>query len=652
MGFINLQEKTINAKLVYYGVGLGGKTTSLKAVHRILCPRDEVKLVSINTEQDATLLFDFLPIDLGSIGGFKIRVQGFTVPGQPKYVVMRKYVLSGADAVVFVVDSKADRVDENLQAIRDLKKNLKANGLDWRTIPLVIQYNKRDLEDALPSSELADKFLFREVPAFESVATRGEGVLEAFGRATGLMVEEKVRQYGLAPENVEPAAVAREAEQRILEAGQGTGPIVVDEDAVHEQGLVDVVVDPEASERLGQEPVPPAPSGVWKAGTIRVEDTIQVEGETSSGDGTGFLAAGVAEIKVEEPERERGAEDGGERSPAATSDSRDPAKRGSEAGGAADRRDGGAPDSARDRDPGDRPPPGPADEEDVTDPPAGEVEAPDPPLGEEEAVGLLGQAITSNMEMAGLYAELAEYKSLLERKNRELVEVNQLISHDLKKPLTVFKTVVRLMLGGQLGELADRQRDALQNAAESVQYMEELIEDIVESSRLDYDGVRLEFVEIDMTVLFGKLVRRLRYLLEEQEVRTYIEPLPVIRGDEKAMMKVFMNLIGNAIRYRDPQKRPCWVKVRAEEDGAFWVFEVEDNGIGIPEENLGRVWEKFTRGDNTTGVTGTGLGLYIVKELVVGHGGEVSVESRIGEGSTFRVRLPKEPKQAEHSPVH
>ena len=99
MGFINVAERTINAKLVYYGVGVGGKTTSLQQVHGILCPRNEVQLVSINTEEDSTLLFDFLPINLGQVGGFKIRIQGFTVPGQPKYRQMRKYVLQGARAV-------------------------------------------------------------------------------------------------------------------------------------------------------------------------------------------------------------------------------------------------------------------------------------------------------------------------------------------------------------------------------------------------------------------------------------------------------------------------------------------------------------------------------------------------------------------------
>ena len=100
MGFINLADKTISAKLVYYGIGMGGKTTSLKAVHEIFCPSNEVQLVSINTEEDSTLLFDFLPINLGQVEGFKIRIQGFTVPGQPKYRLMRKYVLSGAPAFI------------------------------------------------------------------------------------------------------------------------------------------------------------------------------------------------------------------------------------------------------------------------------------------------------------------------------------------------------------------------------------------------------------------------------------------------------------------------------------------------------------------------------------------------------------------------
>jgi signal recognition particle receptor subunit beta len=216
MGFVNLAEKTISAKLVYYGVGLGGKTTSLKVVHGLLCPRDEVKLVSINTEQDATLLFDFLPIDLGQVEGFKIRVQGFTVPGQDKYVQMRRYVLQGADAVVLVIDSQRSRVEENLRSIEDLRRNLQANGIDFDQLPLVVQYNKRDLDDLVPDQELDQLFNPRSAPSFSSIATQGEGVLEAFLESVGLMVEQKVRQYGLGRGQVEPREVADEAKERIL----------------------------------------------------------------------------------------------------------------------------------------------------------------------------------------------------------------------------------------------------------------------------------------------------------------------------------------------------------------------------------------------------------------------------------------------------
>ncbi|GEM_PF-361496 len=620
MGFINLQEKTINAKLVYYGVGLGGKTTSLKAVHEILCPKNEAKLVSINTEQDATLLFDFLPIDLGSIGEFKIRIQGFTVPGQAKYVVMRKYVLSGADAVVLVADSKADRLEENLQAIRDLKRNLRANGLDWQRIPLVLQYNKRDLEDALPLEELSKRLRFREVPEYETVATSGEGVLEAFARAAALMVEEKVCQYGLAGEGTDPVKVAEEAAERILEAARKSGGACShDSGAVREQGLVDVIVSEEAAEDLGVKGDDPEASGSdlasGKGGRLLVDEGL-LESERTE-ETPDLLEEGLEEIRLEGSSQETAGAEGREAAPERSS-----------------RTEEAVEGSTR------------FSEE------SGEVPKEQEGLGEEEAVGLLGQAITSNMEMAGLYAELAEYKSLLERKNRELVEVNQLISHDLKKPLTVFKTVVRLMLGGQLGELTETQKDAIQNASDSVDYMEELIEDIVESSRLDYDGVKLEFEETDMTLLFGTIVKRLRYLLGEQEVRAYIEPLPKIVGDPKALTKVFMNLLGNSIRYRDPQKQPRYIKVRAEERENDWVFLVEDNGIGIPEASLSEIWGKFSRGSNTSGVTGTGLGLYIVRELVLAHGGEVSVESEVGKGTTFFIQLPKEPVQADHSPVH
>jgi mutual gliding-motility protein MglA len=198
MGFINVAERTINAKLVYYGVGVGGKTTSLQQVHGILCPRNEVQLVSINTEQDSTLLFDFLPINLGHVGGFKIRIQGFTVPGQPKYKQMRKYVLQGADAVVFVVDSQRSRLQENVESLQSMREHLRTGSGTSEDVPIVVQYNKRDLPDILTEPELDRQFRFRsDIATFPSVATDGQGVFEAFVEATAELVERKVTQYGL-----------------------------------------------------------------------------------------------------------------------------------------------------------------------------------------------------------------------------------------------------------------------------------------------------------------------------------------------------------------------------------------------------------------------------------------------------------------------
>ncbi len=590
MGFINLAEKTINAKLVYYGVGLGGKTTSLKVVHGIMCPRDEVKLVSINTEQDSTLLFDFLPIDLGQVEGFKIRVQGFTVPGQQKYVVMRKYVLQGADAVVLVVDSQKALVEDNLQSIEDLKTNLEANGLDWETIPLVIQYNKRDLPDLVPAAELDALFRFREVPTFETIAPDGVGVFEAFRDVVGWMVEEKVRQYGLGKGEIDAADVAEEARARLEQLRTAND----EEEAAGGEGLVSVAVSERAKASLDTVTLDQPTVDVGEAN--RTTDTPDAE---PVGD-----AAPVEVVAAPKLSLARAAEPV---TPTALT------------------------------------------REEIAD--VSDLCSEDSSSMSEAATGLLGQAISSNLELAELYSELAEYKSLLEKKNRELVEVNQLISHDLKKPLTVFKTVISLMQSGRLGALSESQTDAIHNCAESVKYMEDLISDILESSRLDYDGVEFDFVDVDMTLLVGSIVRRLRYHVEDAGVRLRVEPLPIIRGDERALEKVFMNLIGNAVSYRDTSEDISWVRVSADEVDGDWVFHIRDNGIGIPQASQKTIWQKFQRGANTAGISGTGLGLYIVQQMIRGHGGDIRVESEVGEGTTFHIRVPQVPEQPDHSPV-
>jgi signal recognition particle receptor subunit beta len=195
MSIVNTRDKVITCKVVYYGPGLGGKTSSLKVVHRVLDPEERNKLISLKTDEERTLFFDFLPIELGVVGGYKIKIQGFTVPGQVKYNLTRKYVLMGADCVVFVADSQSSRLEENIGSMLNLGDNLAANGLDLNTIPLVIQYNKQDLADLTPVEELEARLNLRGVPALPTSAATGQGVFDAFVVAAQTMLEAVVKRY-------------------------------------------------------------------------------------------------------------------------------------------------------------------------------------------------------------------------------------------------------------------------------------------------------------------------------------------------------------------------------------------------------------------------------------------------------------------------
>ena len=178
MSMINYASREINCKIVYYGPGLGGKTTNLEYVYEKVAPSTRGKLISLATESERTLFFDFLPVDLGTIRGFKTRFHLYTVPGQVYYNASRKLILKGVDGVVFVADSHPARLDANLESMDNLYQNLAEHDFDLRTLPFVIQYNKRDLPDALPVDRLAAALNPTGVPSFEAVATRGAGVFD------------------------------------------------------------------------------------------------------------------------------------------------------------------------------------------------------------------------------------------------------------------------------------------------------------------------------------------------------------------------------------------------------------------------------------------------------------------------------------------
>jgi signal recognition particle receptor subunit beta len=207
VSIVNAPAREIAAKVVYYGPGLSGKTTSLKQVYAGIRPETRGQLISLSTEGDRTLFFDFLPVKTDPIGGLGLRLQLYTVPGQVFYDATRKLVLNGADGVVFVADSQPAATDSNMESMSNLETNLAGMGIELASFPLVIQYNKRDLPGAVPVEELRAQLNHYGAPEFETVASRGEGILPALREVTRLVVKDlKSRQPHKAPPRPGPKA--------------------------------------------------------------------------------------------------------------------------------------------------------------------------------------------------------------------------------------------------------------------------------------------------------------------------------------------------------------------------------------------------------------------------------------------------------------
>lgn len=190
MSFINYSSREINCKIVYYGPGLCGKTTNLQHIYGKTSPESKGKMISLATETERTLFFDFLPLSLGEIRGFKTRFHLYTVPGQVFYDASRKLILKGVDGVVFVADSQVERMEANIESVENLKTNLAEQGYDLGKIPYVMQWNKRDLPNAAPVEELQKLLNPLNVPAYEASAVTGEGVFETLKAVAKLVLQE------------------------------------------------------------------------------------------------------------------------------------------------------------------------------------------------------------------------------------------------------------------------------------------------------------------------------------------------------------------------------------------------------------------------------------------------------------------------------
>jgi signal recognition particle receptor subunit beta len=227
---INFARKEVNCKIVYYGCGLSGKTTNLEVVHEKAPADRKGELTSIATEGDRTLFFDFMPLELGKVGGMNTKFQLYTVPGQVYYNATRKLVLQGADGVIFVVDSQAEKLQENKDSWQNLVENLREQGLDIKKIPLVIQYNKRDLPSAMPIEVLEREINVLGSPYFEAIAVTGEGVFPTLKKLSSMVLDSLNKQYGVggkvgaaAPPPRE-AVGARSSEIKKVESGELAKP--------------------------------------------------------------------------------------------------------------------------------------------------------------------------------------------------------------------------------------------------------------------------------------------------------------------------------------------------------------------------------------------------------------------------------------------
>lgn len=188
MSFLNYSTREINFKIVYYGPGLSGKTTNIKNIYDKVKQDNKGKLVSLATETERTLFFDFFPLDLGSVKGYKVKFHLYTVPGQIYYASSRKLIMKGVDGVVFVADSQRERFEANFESLNDMLQNLKDYKIDFDTLPYVLQLNKRDLPNITPANELIAALRKRDEPVIEAMAIKGEGVVETLKAISRLIM--------------------------------------------------------------------------------------------------------------------------------------------------------------------------------------------------------------------------------------------------------------------------------------------------------------------------------------------------------------------------------------------------------------------------------------------------------------------------------
>ena len=264
---INYSSREVNCKIVYYGPGLSGKTTNLQYVHAKVPKKTRGDLISLATDADRTLYFDFLPINIGAINGFATKFQLYTVPGQVFYNATRKLVLRGVDGLVFVADSQRSKKDENIESLNNLKENLIEYGYDIYTLPIVLQYNKRDLPDVMPIEEMQQDLNWNNLPYFEASAVKGVGVFDTLKMITKVVLNRATKKTEAPEAEAEPAVTAGIA-----------APVVQEQVGTVVEHRASAQVAPRSSASTAGATVAPPPVSMDKPQRVEVRDVTDDSG--------------------------------------------------------------------------------------------------------------------------------------------------------------------------------------------------------------------------------------------------------------------------------------------------------------------------------------------------------------------------------------
>ena len=695
MSVVNLREKSILAKVVYYGPPLGGKTTSLQHIHHVMDPEHRTNLISLNTDRDRTLFFDFLPINLGRIGDLTLKIQGFTVPGQVKYLLTRRYVLRGADAVVFVADSRASERESNLEALRDLRENLEVNGIAWDSVPLVLAYNKRDEPGVMEVAQMDRDLNARGVPRFETTATEGPGVFEAFTKAASSMVEHICSEYRIAGEK-EAAEAVGACLQRIGAAApprppadRRAGSVVMVESASSAAGqelsteqlleralatnmrVAELLAEVQEARQALQARVDELQALYRTSGAAAAtldEDTVVasvVEGAAVA------LRVQHASILLRDPDdgslRERGvhgflydplvaANAGGGNAFPALLAATEPVAITEDA-------QEGVLAAIRGREPAVRS--AIAVPLRVRDEARGllivyfTAATPEPGAPAHRFLAALAAAASVALENARLHgtlerfnreleAKVAERTQELEHALHELRQVDQMkedflstMSHELMTPLAGIRSSVEILLNYPDTDPKE-QSEFLRGIQHEAIRLTARLQDILDLSALDAGRVRMNRAPLAPRELVQQSVERTRPAFEERGVRLNYWPqagLPKILCDARWMGRALDHLLENAAKF-SPLKGE--VDVTVEKDGTAVRVSVRDRGPGIPESERDGLFERFKQiGQVLTDKNpGIGAGLPLARRVLDAHGGQIGIDGGPGRGTVAWVKLP------------